>query len=136
MQMRAAAVLLLLVLAACGGQAASGITVSQVADAFRESGVEIGEVSEMSADDYGLAPMADEGLRFLIPSLGDDAGGRIMRYESDEDLQRAKSYYEELGKQSALLFSHVFTRGDILVQVNGNLPQEQADMLQEALEGL
>ena len=90
----------------------------------------------MTSDDYGMAPMAAEGLRFLIPSLGDDAGGRIMRYESQADVDRAKAFYYELGEQSAALFSHTFTRGDILVQVNGDLPQEDADTLKEALEGL
>ncbi len=127
---------LLMTLAACGGSGASDVTPQQVADAFRASGVDIGEVSEMTADDYGLAPMADEGLRFLIPSLDEDAGGRIMRYDSQEKLDQAKAYYDDLGEQSAALFSHTFTRGDILVQVNGDLPQEQADMLEEALNGI
>ncbi|WP_267206730.1 hypothetical protein [Salinibacillus xinjiangensis] len=33
----------------------------------------------MTKDDYGMAPMkAEEGFRFLIPSLGEGAGGRIL----------------------------------------------------------
>lgn len=103
---------------------------------FRASGVEIGDVREMTVEDYGLAPKAAEGLRFTIPSLGSDSGGRIMRYDSQDDLARAKAYYDDLGKQSAAFFSYTFTRGDILVQVNGQLPKDQADLLQKALSGL
>lgn len=101
---------LTLALVACGGSGASDVTPGQVADAFRASGVEIGEVTEMAVEDYGMAPMADEGLRFTIPSLGDDSGGRIMRYDLQDDLERAKAFYDELGEQSAALFSHTFTR--------------------------
>jgi hypothetical protein len=105
-----------------------------IAEAFRASGVEIGEVREMTVDDYGAAPMGAQGLRFLIPSLGEDAGGRIILYDDPEVADRAQAYYEELGEQSALLFSHVFRRDNVVVQVNGTLPQEQADLLEAALD--
>lgn len=109
-------------------------SLDAIADAFRNSGVEIGEVRAMTVDDYGLAPKADEGLRFLIPSLGEEAGGRIMRYDDAEVADRAQAFYEELGEQTASLFSHVFRRDNIVVQVNGTLPQEQADLLEAALD--
>jgi hypothetical protein len=108
--------------------------LAAIAAAFRASGVEIGDVREMTVEDYGPAPKATEGLRFLIPSLGEDAGGRIMYYDDPEVADRAQAYYEELGDQSALLFSHVFRRDNFVVQVNGTLPQEQADLLEAALE--
>jgi len=113
---------------------AVGVSLEEIAEAFRNSGVEIGEVREMTVADYGPAPKADEGLRFLIPSLGEDAGGRIMRYDKAEVADRAQAYYEELGEQSALLFSHVFRRGNLVVQINGTLPQDQADLLEAVLD--
>lgn len=90
----------------------------------------------MTVEDYGFAPIGEEGLRFFLPSLGEEAGGRIMRYDDSDVADRAEAYYEDLGEQSAALFSHVFRRGNIVIQVNGTLPQEQADLLETALEGI
>jgi hypothetical protein len=115
---------------------ATTLTVAQVAEALQASGVEVGEVREMTIEDYGMAPKADEGLRFLLPGLGDDKGGRIMLYEDPEVLERARAYYVELGQQSAMLFSHVFVVHNILVQVNGTLPQDQADILENAISAI
>lgn len=117
-------------------ESASAVTVAQVAEALQASGVEVGEVREMTIEDYGMAPKADEGLRFLLPGLGDDKGGRIMLYEDPEVLERARDYYVELGQQSAMLYSHVFVLENILVQVNGTLPQDQADMLESAINAI
>jgi hypothetical protein len=88
----------------------------------------------MAREDYGIAPLvATEGIRFLIPSLCEDCSGRIMVFASAEDLQTLKSYYDELGRASALLFSWTFTRGNVLVQINGDLPEEQAHAYEQAL---
>ncbi len=112
------------------------ISLEDIADAFRASGVEVGEVRPMTVEDYGLAPMANEGLRFLLPSLGGDAGGRIMRYDETEVADRAQAFYEDLGDQSAALFSHVFRHGPFVIQVNGTLPQSEADLLEAALDSI
>lgn len=104
-----------------------------IIDAFLEAGLEAEAVYEMKPDDYGLAPLADEGLRFLIPSICEYCGGRIMYYEDITYLNKAKNYYESLGKEMAALFSWVFVRDHILVQINGELPEEQARKYEQAL---
>lgn len=111
----------------------STITPQDVIDAFKAAGLEAENVRAMTKDDYGIAPMASEGLRFYIPSLGADEGGRVMYYEDPVILQAAKTYYEELGKSSSIFFSWVFVNGNILVQINGDLPEEQALRYQSAL---
>ncbi|MCB9172289.1 MAG: hypothetical protein H6637_05135 [Ardenticatenales bacterium] len=90
----------------------------------------------MTVEDYGVAPMAEEGVRFLIPSLGEDAGGRVMRYESEAAAEEAATFYKELGTQSAVLFSWAFQNGPLVVQINGELPEEQARQYEEALGSL
>lgn len=86
------------------------------------------------AKDYGLAPMtATEGQRFLIPSLGEDNGGRVFSYSKPEDLEKMRRYYESLGRESAAFFSWVFIRENILVQINGQLPEVKARQYEAAL---
>ena len=91
----------------------------------------------MTKDDYGLAPMmAVEGIRFLIPSLCPDCGGRVLSFASPEDLEVTKMYYVELGRASAMFFSWVFVKNNILVQINGDLPEERAEQYEAALNAM
>jgi hypothetical protein len=112
-------------------------TVQQVQDAILIAGLEFANPRPMEIDDYGAAPMtASEGIRFLIPSLCSDCGGRLFSFTTQTDLDLVKSYYEEFGKQSALLFSWVFTNGNILIQINGDLPKATAEKYQAVIENL
>ncbi|MBM4467291.1 MAG: hypothetical protein FJ014_17345 [Chloroflexi bacterium] len=88
----------------------------------------------MTKDDYGLAPMrAVEAVRFLIPSLCEDCGGRLFSCETQEDVDAMREYYESLSEVSAMFFSWVFVRDNIVVQINGDLPEEQARQYEAAL---
>lgn len=139
----ALAAVLTVTMAACssdssntGSAEESGIKSSDVTDAFTEAGLEATEVRPMTRDDYGLAPyLAIEGSRFLIPSLGDNAGGRVMTFDSD-DLQRTRHYYDELGESSAALFSYTFVNGNVLVQINGDLPEAKAQEYDDVLQAV
>jgi hypothetical protein len=42
----------------------------------------------------------------------------------------------KLGKENAAFFSWVFVKDNILVQINGNLPEEQAKKYEAALNAL
>jgi len=91
----------------------------------------------MTKDDYGLAPMtAVEGTRFLIPSLCPDCGGRALSFASPQNLEVTKVYYVELGQASAMFFSWVFVKDNILVQINGDLPEEKAKQYEVALNAI
>lgn len=118
-------------------------TPADVIAAFQDAGLEAESPTPMTREDYGLAPLvAEEGIRFVIPSLCDDCGGRVLSFKSRADLDKMKSYYDRIGKASAAFFSHVFTlidvpRGDyILVQINGDLPDDAAAQYGAALESL
>lgn len=110
---------------------------SQVIAAFKAAGLEAESTWAMTANDYGAAPMvAVEGTRFLIPSLCADCGGRVMSFASQRDLDATKAYYVELGKNSALFFSWTFSKDNILVQINGSLPETTARLYEAALGSL
>jgi hypothetical protein len=84
-----------------------------------------------------MAPMrAVEATRFLIPSLCQHCGGRIFSFATQGDLEITKTYYEELGKSSALFLSWLFVKDNILVQINGDLPKAQAREYENALSAL
>ena len=147
----------LLVLVACGGArgattepqtvaqepaavpvpAAQQRTSAAVVAAFKAVGLEAEQPRPMTKDDYGAAPMlATEGTRFLIPSLGNDAGGRVFVFASQAALEKTKAYYDELGKESAMFFSWTFADDLTLVQINGDLPEEKARQYEVALKAM
>ncbi|WP_272031232.1 stress protein [Oceanobacillus kimchii] len=128
----------ILTLAACNNADASeSLTTDDVVSAFKDAGLEAEEPREMTKDDYGIGPMkAEEGTRFLIPSLGDDSGGRILTYDKESDLDEMKEYYDSMGEESAILFSWTIKHENVLVQINGSLEEAEYEKYKEALEGL
>ncbi|KAB8139076.1 stress protein [Gracilibacillus oryzae] len=133
-------VLILSILVACDNDSTSGndtITVEEVITAFQDAGLEAENATEMTKDDYGMAPMKDdEAKRFLTPSIGEGAGGRILSYSNQDDLEEMKAYYDDLGRESAMFFSWTIAHKNILVQINGDLPEEEYNKYKEALEAL
>jgi len=124
------------VLAACGNNFAKW-SKDDAVTVFKDAGLEVDSVTEMTKDDYGMAPMkAEKGVRFLIPSLGDDKGGRILVYDNEDDLKEIKAYYDDLGKGSAILFSWTAVKDNILIQINGDLPEEKYKKYKKALGSL
>jgi hypothetical protein len=109
----------------------------QVLEAFQSAGLEVSNPRAMTSDDYGLVPMlAVNGTRFFIPSVCVDCGGRIMSFSNEEDLTIVRDYYAQMGRFSAVLFSWVFVKDNILVQINGELPEANARKYEAALEGI
>jgi len=123
----------LVALAGCAASAAKPLTTADVVAAFRAAGLEVGDARPMTRDDYGMAPLATEGTRFYIPSLGPDNGGRVMRFDTPAEAEKSVEYYTRLGKASAAFYSHVFVKGTIVVQINGKLPDEKAKAYQAAM---
>ncbi len=78
----------------------------------------------------------NEGRRFLIPSQCSDCGGRIFTFETQSDLYRLSAYYASLGKPGEPGFSWVLVRDNVLVQIDGRLPEAKAAKYDQALERL
>jgi hypothetical protein len=112
-------------------------TSNDVVEIFKSASLEVAGTRPMTKDDYGMAPMrAIEGTHFVIPSLCSNCGGRILSFSSQEDLEATKTYYEDLGKNNALFFSWVFVKDNILIQINGDLPEGKARQYESALNSL
>ena len=115
----------------------AGIDVDAVIAAFRTVGLEAEDARPLTKDDYGMAPMlATAGRRFYIPSLGPDNGGRIFAFANQADLETTRKYYVEMGRASAMLFSWTFARANILIQINGDLPEDQARKYEKVLQDI
>lgn len=124
-----------LLVAACGTGPSTQLTADQIIDAFKAAGLEAEGVRLMTKDDYGMAPFVCKGVRFFIPSLGEDQGGRLFICDNAEDRDALAKYYNELGQTSTAFFSWVYVNDNILVQINGNLPEEQARKYEAAFNG-
>lgn len=71
-------------------------TADAVVAAFKAAGLEAEQPQPLTKDDYGLAPLVGSGLRFLVPSLCADCGGRVFVVPDDGERARLKGFYEEL----------------------------------------
>lgn len=109
------------------------VTAEDVISAFKAAGLEAESPRKMSREDYGAAPLVCDGTRFLIPSLGENRGGRIFICDDDSDRQLLVNYYESLSKTSALFFSWLFVKDEILVQIGGDLEEDLAKHYEQAL---
>jgi hypothetical protein len=111
------------------------ISAEEVYLAFKSAGLEAENPHSLTKEDYGMAPFVCTGAYFYIPSLCPDCGGRIFECDNQNDLNSLAAYYINLGKNSASLFSWVFIKGNILVQINGNLPESTARRYEQAIPG-
>lgn len=129
--------LIVIIVAACSGQAAKTVTGADVVAAFKAAGLEAENTTDMGPKDYGMAPYLCKGTRFVIPSLGKDSigdkGGRIFVCDNPQDVQKLQDFYVKVGQASAAFYSHTFAKGNVLVQINGELDKAIADKYGAAL---
>jgi hypothetical protein len=112
-------------------------TIKEAQNAIISASLEFVNPTEMTKDDYGTAPMtADQAIRFLVPSICSDCGGRLFTFTSQENLDLMFKYYDELGKKSALFFTWVFVKDNVLIQINGDLPESISLEYQAALNAI
>ncbi len=92
----------------------------------------------MDAEAYGMAPLlCQEGARrFLVPSLGEDSGGRLFVCKDEKQAIALKTYYDKLGESSALFHSWTYQKGGVILQLNGSLDQAKADEYGKVIAGL
>lgn len=108
----------------------NGATGETVLSAFRDAGLEAERSFRMQPTDYGLVPQVCEAWRFFIPSIGSDNGGRVFVCAKEAAKDEIMNYYEDIGK----LFSFwVFSKDNIVVQINGELPEATARKYEQAI---
>lgn len=74
--------------------------------------------------------------RILVPGLGEDQGGRIYEFKSKKDLEKAKSYYDELGNSAPMLYSHTYAKGKFLLQMSEKMKDDEFDQYKIVMDNL
>jgi hypothetical protein len=110
-------------------------TEFEIVQDLRDTRLEVGEsypVEEDTGWNESRVPKThEERTSFEIPSLGEGARRRVLVYESPEALDTVIEYYERYFRPLA---SQVFVEDEVLVQIDSDLPQDEAngyDVLEE-----
>lgn len=112
------------------------ITLEALIAAFKSARLEAEGPTLMSHTDYGLAPYLCKGAHFYTPSVCSDCGGRVFVCPNQDDLNALQSYYQELGRQSAALYSWVFSKNNVLIQINGDMQESVARNYETVLNSI
>ena len=107
-------------------------TAGEVVQDFRDEGLEVGEEQQIDRDENrSFVPKTyEEQVSFTIPSAGERTTGRVFTFESGEDLEQVREHYEGF---EDLFPSYVYVEGNVLVQIPGNVHEEQAERYGEVL---
>ena len=107
-------------------------TAEEVIQAFRDEGLEVGEAQPINrSEDRSLVPKTyEEQISFTVPSSGEGARGRVFTFPSREALDPVREYYEEFG---GVFSSYVYVERNVLVQIAGDVPEDQAEQYGEVL---
>ena len=108
---------------------------AEVVQDFRDAGLEVGESypveQEPGWEERPVPRTYEEATRFLVPSLGADAGGRVFVFGSEEDLRAVRGFYEDLASSER---PYVYDEGLVLVQISNQLPEGEAERYGTALK--
>ncbi|MGG0150730.1 stress protein [Bacillus mycoides] len=109
-------------------------TVDSIITEFKNAGLEAESPTDLPQKEFGN--MRKEGKRIVITALGEDKGGRLFEITKKEDLEKAKKYYDELGNSAPMLFSHTYTKGNFLLQMNGDMKDEEFNKYKAVMDKL
>lgn len=108
------------------------VTPTLLINEFKKAGIEAENPTDLPQKEFGN--MRKDGKRILVPALGEDKGGRVFEFSKKEDLEKAKKYYDELGNSAPMLFSHTYAKGNFLLQMNGDMKDEEFNKYKEVMD--
>lgn len=111
---------------------AEPVTATLLINEFKKAGIEAENPTDLPQKEFGN--MRKDGKRILTPALGEDKGGRVFEFSKEEDLEKAKKYYDELGNSAPMLFSHTYAKGNFLLQMNGDMKDEEFNKYKEVID--
>lgn len=118
----------LLILSACGQKT----TLNDINKGFKNADLTVNDKKEMKPEDYSAAPMkAKEALIFEVEK---ERNARLLEFETSKDLKDTKAYYDDLGKESGALYSHTYSNGSFLLQMNGEVSESKFNAYKKAMK--
>lgn len=121
-------VIALIFLGACG----KSYEIKDVTKGFEDDDLNVKNEKKMSHDDFGAAPMKAEEANFFV--VESDKHARIMRFKNNDDLKQTKKYYDQLGKESAILYSHTYSKDNFLIQMNGDIEDSTFEKYKKSMD--
>lgn len=112
--------------------------LDDIIEAFSQQSLVVYNPRDMTKDDFGIAPMSATSAKIfsLVETDNEDEqqNARLLTFDNLDDLKATKKYYDDLGKDSAMLFSYTAVNEDelVLMQFNGQLPQELVEKYAKA----
>lgn len=129
-----------LMIAGCSSSAAKSVTSADVIAAFKAAGLTADNPREMAPTDYGIAPALCKGTRFdMAPMPGVRAGletklyGQAFVCDNAADQTRLKETYDGFGKIAGMLAMYTYTKGPVLIVIDGQAGKDVADRYGAAL---
>lgn len=112
--------------------------LDDIIETFTQQSLVVYNPRDMTKEDFGIAPMSATKAKIfsLIETDNEDEqqNARLLTFDNLDDLKETKKYYDDLGKDSAMLFSYTAVNEDelVLMQFNGQLPQELVEKYAKA----
>ncbi len=116
------------VLTACGQKVES----KDFIDGFKKAGLSVKNAKKMTHEDFGMGPYKTKDARVF--NVKGDKNGRIFVYDNEKDLKEMKKYYDKMGKESAMLYSHTYAKDKVLIQMNGEIKKKTFDKYTKTID--
>jgi hypothetical protein len=126
-------VVLVFVLAACGGAPAAAVTPEQLTAALTTAGA-TNIVPGQTNPDSPMPKSFTNHQEFIIPALG-DKGGQAFICDTKQNCDAIYAYFDAL-KALAGPYLYRSQSGTVIAQLNSGLTPDQAKPFQEAIETL
>lgn len=111
-------------------------SISEVIGFFVNQGVEMVDLRTVIDSDYRPLPAkAKEGIKFRIPVNEKPLDGCILSFNVKHDLEKVRNHYLKLNKKGQLR-SWTFVKDNILLVLDGRMPEKIARKYEEVLDNL
>ncbi len=114
------------------------VTAAEIVMRLQQAGAEAADPRPAVPEDFGgLTPRClDNAQRFFTPSLPFPAGGLALVCPTAAEAQLAKAEFDALGVQDPARRSWTYLNNNVLLQVDGRLPPEQAVRYEQVIANL
>ena len=105
----------------------------EVVNTFVSAGLECESAQPLVGGD-ALPVDPNAGMQCVIPSLSPDYSAQIYAFNDPTQLVELRSYYDRMTEADLASFSWVFVKDNVLVHIDGNLPDDWAGNYEAALK--
>ena len=112
--------------------------LDDIIETFTKQSLVVYNPRDMTKEDFGIAPMSATSAKIFslvkTDNEDDQRNARLLTFDNLDDLKATKQYYDDLGKDSAMLFSYTAVNEDdlVLMQFNGQLSQDLVEKYAKA----